>query len=451
MKLKWIQLFCLAGILYLQQVEGTAPKVGFEKFRNKFFIETGSYEGEGIAMAIQAGFPSIYSIELAPFWYHHCKDRFGSVPSVHLFFGDSTKVLEKVLCEVDAPATFWLDGHWSGEGTAQGKTKTPILAELAAIAQHPIKNHTILIDDIRCCGTSDFDFIDLEEIIEKILEINGKYKITFEHGTFPRDILVAQVEEDETSLSAVYNGYRGICSAAVVNESIFQRFKKNKLYQQILEHLTESQGKEYFDFIKTNYSHLLERWEKFRENDLIGSPDVYIYPQIGETAPTTLRYAKVLGDLERYFGSLHQKKIIEIGGGYGGQCLVISKLYAFQEYQIVDLAEPKMLTEKYLLRSQVPNSRCLTCEDIAIDEQYDLVISNYAFSEFDRAIQERYLEKVLKNAKHGYLTLNGLEMAHETGTFTLDELTDALRSYGFNPAIFEEQPLTARGNRLLIW
>ncbi len=76
-----------------------------------------------------------------------------------------------------------------------GDTNTPILTELRAIGEHHIKTHTLLIDDIRQCGTMEFDFIELQTIIDEILKINPRYKISFEDGYVTNDVLVAKVEE----------------------------------------------------------------------------------------------------------------------------------------------------------------------------------------------------------------------------------------------------------------
>jgi hypothetical protein len=40
------------------------------------------------------------------------------------------------------------------------------------------------------------------------------------------------------------------------------------------------------------------------------------------------------------------------------------------------------------------------------DVIYDLVISNYAFSELPSELQTRYIEKIILKAKRGYLTIN---------------------------------------------
>lgn len=188
------KLFCLI-IMALASLEATTSIGVFQKYPNKHFIETGSYVGEGIQNAIAAGFQEIHSIELSLVHYLDCCDRFRSLSNIHLFLGDSSSVLPMLLNQIDAPATFWLDSHYSFGTTAKGKSNTPLLAELEAIDNHLIRTHTILIDDVRLFGTEEFDYIPLEGVIRRILQINPDYDISFEDGLFARDVLVAKVKK----------------------------------------------------------------------------------------------------------------------------------------------------------------------------------------------------------------------------------------------------------------
>ncbi|HAB99807.1 MAG TPA: hypothetical protein DCE71_08305 [Parachlamydiales bacterium] len=161
---------------------------------NKYFIETGSYYGYGIKRALHSGlFEKIYSIEMAPELYEHCRKEFADYPQVELFLGDSSVLLSELLAHIEAPATFWLDSHYSSENTAKGLTHNPILHELDRIKEHFIKNHTIMIDDAKLFGTAEFDFIEIDDIKKKILEINPNYKISLYSRKNPDDMLLAVV------------------------------------------------------------------------------------------------------------------------------------------------------------------------------------------------------------------------------------------------------------------
>ena len=133
-----------------------------------------------------------------PSSYQNCFMRSvekGTVSSRMSIYGSAihAKFFKNLIGKIIKCIIFWLDGPWSGHPTARGKTNTPILLELEAIQRHPIKTHTILIDDIRCFGCEEFDFIKLSTIVRKIYQINGNYRITYARGHRHNDILVAQV------------------------------------------------------------------------------------------------------------------------------------------------------------------------------------------------------------------------------------------------------------------
>ena len=47
--------------------------------------------------------------------------------------GDSGKVLSEILLEINEPAIFWLDGHYTAGITARGVKECPIFEELDCI------------------------------------------------------------------------------------------------------------------------------------------------------------------------------------------------------------------------------------------------------------------------------------------------------------------------------
>jgi hypothetical protein len=114
-------------------------------------IETGTYRGDMLKATLPQ-FKKLYSIELDPTLYLAAKIKFAPYPHVNILLGDSGKVLPGLLRIINEPCVFWLDGHYIPLtlNTAKGNVDTPIMQELSAILDHPIKNHVILIDDARC-------------------------------------------------------------------------------------------------------------------------------------------------------------------------------------------------------------------------------------------------------------------------------------------------------------
>jgi hypothetical protein len=172
----------------------------FKKYaNNNFFIETGSYQGDGINSAIESGFKTIISIEITPQYYGLCKEKYKDNKGVIIVLGDSSKVLKNIINKINQPITFWLDAHHCSSTALYSKDAGwfALRQELEIIKQHHIKNHTILIDDWRCFDQS-YSFFDKHNLSQQmiknmILDINSDYKFAFDNGVIPNDILVATV------------------------------------------------------------------------------------------------------------------------------------------------------------------------------------------------------------------------------------------------------------------
>lgn len=182
--------------------DSSLPIEVLKKYPNRYFIETGTARGEAIQLALECGFPEIISIEANVDTFTKACQRFAVCDNVMLVMGDSGAVLPGVLKGVQEPATFWLDAHVSsGEPDLdKGINPCPVLFDLLAIAQHPVKGHVILIDDIRYFrrgGIVEWNSINLGDIMGAIMDISPEYRITFEDGgdhekRLVDNILVAQ-------------------------------------------------------------------------------------------------------------------------------------------------------------------------------------------------------------------------------------------------------------------
>jgi putative sugar O-methyltransferase len=250
----------------------------------------------------------------------------------------------------------------------------------------------------------------------------------------------------KTSISDI-NNYRGICKMAYENEEIFNSFKINEDYNFVLEHADQSIGIGYIDYInktKIDLSYL----DKFKENDEQGSPIKFMYEEpFGLISPTTLRYIKVLSEIEMLFGSLDGKKIVEIGVGYGGQSKMIMDYFNITEYNYVDLPEVLNLTQKYLKKYNYENLNFYDYENLP-DKEYDLIISNYAFTECNRDIQNIYLDKIINKSKMGYITGNYIGQYFNVDTMDKYEIQNKINK---KPSFINEVPLTHQDNYILIW
>ena len=123
-----------------------------DRFELKILVETGTYYGDMVE-AMKRRFSRIYSIELNRELCERAAQRFQRDRHIRIIQGDSGVELGKLVGELDQPALFYLDGHYSGGATAKGSNDTPIFDELAHIFNARQRGHVIVIDDARCFGT----------------------------------------------------------------------------------------------------------------------------------------------------------------------------------------------------------------------------------------------------------------------------------------------------------
>lgn len=139
-------------------------------------IETGTYMGAMVG-ACKATFSRIYSIELQRDFYERARRMFSGEPHIRLLHGDSARVLPDILHELNEPALFWLDAHFSGGLTAKADRETPIVQELSLIFDHRIEGHVVLIDDARLFnGAHDYP------TRETVLELAASRGYSFSEG-----------------------------------------------------------------------------------------------------------------------------------------------------------------------------------------------------------------------------------------------------------------------------
>lgn len=191
------KLLVSIALISVPNLANMNPKIGFVDYPNYYFVETGTYDGNGIRFALKADFQEIHSIEIFEDFVKRARVNFANKPHVHIWHGDSGKMLFDVIQNMNDPITFWLDGH-NGTPSKDGSKNTPLIEELEQIKMHHIKNHTIIIDDMHCCDTILFDYLTREDIIAKIKEINPEYTISYipggDEGEYPNNIMIAQVK-----------------------------------------------------------------------------------------------------------------------------------------------------------------------------------------------------------------------------------------------------------------
>jgi hypothetical protein len=281
------------------------------------------------------------------------------------------------------------------------------------------------------------------------LKRNG-LKITLEElinrksvWSLSNEFIESQTSGTQSSMSDT-PAYLSVCKLAYENDQIFDKFKSNREYRQILEHVTYEQGLAYLQIIeKDPFSFKLLRELSYFED---GKPFKYTYKKYGKLSPTLLRYIKVTGDIYSLIGNISHFNIAEIGVGTGGLCEQIVSNFDVNQYDLFDLPDVLRLSSKCISRGDIKGNINPRYDYTSSVEEYDLVISNYAFSELTRNIQIHYINEVILKSKHGYLIYNHIS----------PDSYDSLSAADFckivpNAVIRPELPLTHKDNVLITW
>ena len=255
--------------------------------------------------------------------------------------------------------------------------------------------------------------------------------------------------EGLTSSSEVLE-YPEFCATAAADDEVFAGFRSKQAYQTILEHFDADAGRTYLEKILTQSPDCFHRFERFRNNDRLGGATRYDYGKFGLFSPSTLRYASLLLDIESLFGNLAGKKVVEIGGGYGGLARLICSEHDVRDYTLFDLPQVLGLARKYLAGfgdDLLDKFRFETLDRYSDTQQFDLLISTCALTECLPTVQEEYLTRVVQNSKAGFVLYNVKAEAYHPAV-----LLEKIRSMRFEHlGSLPEVPRTSPRNFLLIW
>ena len=125
------------------------------------FIETGTLNGDS-TFSLEPYFNELHTIELSEYYYYNTKARYNG-NKINFYLGDSTDVLKEILPNIKSDTIFFLDGHYSSGGTAQGNKDCPLIEEIENINNLFDNKAIIIIDDLRLFGKDKSSGILLED------------------------------------------------------------------------------------------------------------------------------------------------------------------------------------------------------------------------------------------------------------------------------------------------
>jgi len=224
------------------------------------------------------------------------------------------------------------------------------------------------------------------------------------------------------------------CENICLNESKFMNFKRNHIFTKIIGNDVRPKHTSDVWYTFLENTEMMENIEKYKTNDTFGNPSRYCYPKTGIISPGTLYFLSITHDINTRLVNIKDKKICEIGSGYGGQ----SKIFLDYGCQTVDLIDRKQtlgLASKYLNMFGYENV-CFHPTTNIPEKKYDIVVSNWCVSELDEEGASFYLDNVIKNSQYGYFLTNYRSKEKK------DWFIGELRKIYSNVIVEEENPKT---------
>lgn len=280
-------------------------------------------------------------------------------------------------------------------------------------------------------------------ILYKFYDLPGKIAFRFQILKFKN-----RVDTDKRSDSELTD-YVSEVRLLITNTKKLKRFRSRKKYMMILEHLTYEDGNKYLESIRENGFNCQDYVMVLQKIDSFGKPRKFKYNDIGWVSPTALRYLSIALDIKSHFGP-EIREVVEVGVGYGGLLLALAEICTIKNYSIYDLEDVMTLTDRYLENVGCNTNVIKRTIEQDYETEYDLFVSNYAFSELPIHLQGLYMDQVMKKSKNGYVIMNSGDTnltGRNEGKMKLDEIISNI------PTILrlEEKPKTGQDNYLLMW
>jgi len=133
------------------------------------FVETGTWMGDAVEAAFNAGYSPIFSIELNEEICEKAVDRFSGRDNITILQGSSEARLPEIISKLSSPTLWWLDAHLpdlrydnkvneKGVLPSDQNHKFPLEIELKMISSlRDLSTDVIVIDDLRIYEKGPFE------------------------------------------------------------------------------------------------------------------------------------------------------------------------------------------------------------------------------------------------------------------------------------------------------
>lgn len=218
-------------------------------------------------------------------------------------------------------------------------------------------------------------------------------------------------------MTDIYEQWENTCNQIVLNNIV--EWKKLQGVNYMLEHLSYEHARVYLEHLLKDglTPDLIQNLCEL--NDKHGGTSIYNFSH-GITASTSsiryIRHAFDVCNLIKKKNIESSVRVVEVGGGYGGLCLILCELskllnVSIREYCIYDIPYVQSLQKYYLKNFKevfdiVKWKDCSSFgEDLTV-ELPNILVSNYCMSEIPNEYRKQYLANMLPKVQGAYFAWN---------------------------------------------
>lgn len=186
--------------------------------------------------------------------------------------------------------------------------------------------------------------------------------------------------------------YCRVIRSFFADDEKYYNFRRHPLYQSIIGSPHPMQAMAMY---RTSISNgkIKPHLDTIIKKDMEGNPHILHMNDGVRISANVGRYLNTICEIETHFGSLDEKKIIEVGVGFGFLKYIIELLYNDTRYMGIDFTESLMLAEKFSGK---------LCNEVT-PIQCDLLIAEYSLSENSIKTMLDYVDSHIQHANNVFL------------------------------------------------
>lgn len=218
-------------------------------------------------------------------------------------------------------------------------------------------------------------------------------------------------------MTDIYKQWEDECNQIVLNNIV--EWKRLQGVNYMLEHLSYEHARVYLEYlIKDGLTpDLIQNLCEL--NDKHGGTSIYGFPYDIKASTSSIRYIRHAYDVCNHIKKKNidsPVRIVEVGGGYGGLCLIMCELakllnVSIGEYYIYDISSVQSLQKYYLKNFKevfdiVKWQDCTTFGETLTTDMSNILVSNYCMSEIPNEYRKKYLTHLLPKIQGAYFAWN---------------------------------------------